>query len=376
MNRATTLRPTHRRMTRRPTVGLIVSALGLIGLSGCSGNGEASESTTGVTAATSESVAPAGATVPAESRDAVIAGLTDGVIIPDYQAVASAATVLATELADVCASPGEPAAASLTAAQDAWRATRVAWAMTRSYRFGPVMELRASSKIDFPADAAKVTALIDGTEPLDSAAIGGLGADQRGLGAIEVVLFGEAPLNERSCEYLVGASGLVADTSGKVVEAWQAYTIDDPKMFIDDTVNGVIFALTDVGESQLAKAGGTASGTPEMAEIDSGAARSALDDMAAVLDGVSAVLTGGPTGVGLNAALAGQSPDVVDRLGGSVANARSALTAIPAPLATTTDTDAINAASQATADVLTIVRAEVASLLGVTLTLGDADGDS
>jgi len=49
---------------------------------------------------------------------------------------------------------------------------------------------------------------------------------------------------------------------------------------------------------------------------------------------------------------------------------------IPAPLATTTDIEAVASAYRSTTAALVISRAEIASLLGVTLTLGDSDGDS
>ena len=93
--------------------------------------------------------------------------------------------------------------------------------------------------------------------------------------------------------------------------------------------------------------------------------------MLAVLDGVDAVVGG------LEPLISAQSAETADRLATQLDKARTNIGLIPAPLATTTDVDGDRtSAYRSTTAALLIARSEVASLLGVTLTLGDADGDS
>ncbi len=131
-----------------------------------------------------------------------------------------------------------------------------------------------------------------------------------------------------------------------------------------------MFALADLSDMRLGPASGSTTGTPAPADVDAGPAHSALDDMLAVLDGVDAVVGG------LDPLIAAQSAEATDRLATQLGKARTNIGLIPAPLATATDVDAMASAYLSTAAALLVARADVASLLGVTLTLGDADGDS
>lgn len=308
------------------------------------------------------------------SRDDVMSSLTNDAIVPTFDALAASATSLVTAIEVLCLDPSD--AASLTATQVAWRETRLAWNLTRAFRFGPPMELRSMSKIDFPADLDKVTDLLAGRDPVDAESVAALGADKRGLGSIEFVLFGADQVTDRACMFVLSAAGLVAGATSDAALGWRAAELGDTKQFIDDSVNGVIFALVDIGDQRLGKASGAVSGIAEYAEVDSGPAHTSLDEIGSVLDSIDLILHGGPDAAGLYDLVAIQSAESVDRLASDLSAARAAVTAIPAPLADASDTVLTTAAYEAVRAPLRTVRTETASLLGVTLTLGDADGDS
>ena len=99
------------------------------------------------------------------------------------------------------------------------------------------------SKIDFPIDATKITQLLAGTDPVDATAIGALGSDQRGLGGIEVALFGDDPTGARSCTYAASAAELVAATAATLADDWAAGVDTSTQQFIEELVNGIVFAL-------------------------------------------------------------------------------------------------------------------------------------
>lgn len=313
-------------------------------------------------------------TVILAGRDEVADALMVDVFEPAYAGLAAATDALAAAVESLCAQPDDPA--RLDAAQSAWRDAASAWAVTRSFRFGPVMELRASSDISFEVDPAKVAALIAGNDPVTPDAIARFGADQRTLTGAELVLFADEPIDGRRCEYLASTTSLVADAAREVAEAWIAGPEFEAQDVIDETVNGITFALAEIADMQLGKASGDVSGTPEFAEVDDGPAKGALDGMLDTLDGIDAVLSGGDGGSGINDLIADQSVEASERLATQLAEARAAIEAVPPPLADTADMAPVSAAYEAVQAPLTTMRTEVASLLGVTLTFGDADGDS
>lgn len=313
-------------------------------------------------------------TVSAAGRAEVANALQVGVVIPGYTELAAAADAFTTAVAAACAAV-PVADAARAPAQDAWRQTQQAWSATRAYRFGTTKQLRAMSKIAYPVDVTKIGKTLAGAGPVDAVTVGGLGADQRGLGAVELVLFDTTPIDQRRCDFAAAAASLVAAEAHTVVEGWTTAGVGDVDVFVADAVNGMIFALGDLADMRLAKAAGVVSGTPEPAEMDAGAARGALDDMVAVMGGVEAMWRGG--GVpGVEALVTDVSRDTAERLSDELGAAQAAIDAVPDPLADVDDPGPVSAAYEAVRVALVTMRTEVASQLGVTLQLGDADGDS
>jgi predicted lipoprotein len=364
---------------RISTVRIAAVLAAALAVGACSSATESTTATASSTAVSATSASAPTATSDANlqpsdsanvSRDSVVSAVTADVIVPAYAQLAASLNELQRSLEGLCASPDD--ASKLDAAQLAWRAASADWSRTRAFRFGPAMDLRAMSKIKFPVDADKIDKLITSDAPVDSASVAALGADQRGLSGIELVLFGDQAVSTRRCQYAVSAAGPGVAAADAVVEQWRTDPPTDTKQFIDDVINGAVFALTDVGDSQLGVASGDVSGTPQFAEVDSGPARQSLADMAAMLDSVDLVMASDA----LSALVAAQSADTMTRVRAELDSARSALDDIAEPLFSTTDVAALSNAYKAVRVPLTTVRAEVASLLAVTLTLGDADGDS
>lgn len=344
----------------RRSIATVVAAMALAVGAGCSDIDEAKT--------------PPSTAVPEASREDVVAALTTDVIAPAYATLVDTTSDLGVALDALCSAAH--VASARAEAQMAWRRTQDAWMQTRAFRFGPAMELRSMSKIDFPIDPSKIRTLLGGSEPIDAASVLALGADQRGLGGVEDVLFDdERAIDERACSYLVAATEGVLAATIRLADAWATDPPTDTKQFVDDSVNGMIFALVDVADQQLGRASGDVTGTQEFAEVDSGNAHGALADMASILASVVALVEG-DGGLGLANLVVVQSDDSGVRLLGELAAAQAAVGALAAPLADTTDAAPVAAACETVRVPLRTLRTETASLLGVTLKLGDADGDS
>jgi predicted lipoprotein len=309
--------------------------------------------------------------VSATSRDEVVAAVLTSVIRPGYAALDDAVGTLVADIDGLCADVSSSAA--LATSQESWRAAREAWMATRAYRIGPTMDLRSMSKIDFSIDPAKIDRLLSGVDPVDRDAVAALGSDQRGLGGVEVALF-RGVVDARSCAYALSAATLVNEATSALTAAWSAETLGDSKVAIDALVNGAIFALVDAGDQRIGKASGAITGTPSQADVDSGPAHSAIDDTVTIITSVQTMLGDGSGS--MMSLIEGQSAEAAARLLSELEAARVSVDGLARPLATNSDTAALTESYALVQSPLRTLRAEVASLLGVSLTFGDADGDS
>ena len=120
----------------------------------------------------------------------VLISLTDDVIVPAYQAVAQDVAQLDQDIKVLC---NVPSSASLEAARRSWRGARASWMSSEAMWFGPVMDRRSISLLDWsPIDAGGVDQLL-AEEVRDV-----LAANQRGFWAIEHILFSIDALHKLS----------------------------------------------------------------------------------------------------------------------------------------------------------------------------------
>jgi predicted lipoprotein len=289
---------------------------------------------------------------------------------------------LATAIDALCVQPG---AAELDATRQQWMATRAAWRQTIAFGVGPAMTLRTPSAVDFATSEAKVDEVLHGSEPVTAETVADLGANARGLGAIEQLLFGPGseamagPDGGRRCSYAAEASGLVARAATDVAAAWadgapdRADFLADETMARDELYNQLIATLQSVADKRLEVAVGYDDVTPNPEAVDAGATRRGLDDMVDELDGAldayDAVLA---------ADLEERSADTAERARGGLIEGRDALADLPRPLAAAVESalPAARGALDALQETKRTLATEVASLLGLTLTFSESDGDA
>ena len=197
---------------RRPTLAAVALATAaLLLVAGC-GGGEDSE------------------------RDDVVGDITAdaaGLV----EALPVQARALTEAISRACEDPADTA--MLDAAREAVKETQEAWRRAEIVWLGPLMGREVQGVVEWPADPEGIEDLVTGDEPdpLDAEAVRtGLGADTRGLGAMEVVLHGAA-LDARRCEYLVAVAEVVEQELTADAEAWLSGTDGDGsyrEMLIDE----------------------------------------------------------------------------------------------------------------------------------------------
>jgi predicted lipoprotein len=373
---------------------LIVASLvlSMVGCSGDDGGGSVSEFTQD-----------------APDQGEVVRAIADEVIVPAFAELAQATAALATSTEALCASPTEE---GLDAAQAAWNDAQGAWRRTEAFRFGPAKDLHSIGRIAYPIDPAKLDEMFATPGGLPASitpeSVADLGADVRGLAAIEQLLFTPSSveeLTEPACAYAHAASVEVQAGADELAAAWtegvdgdaafadQMAEPGDDSMYgseqeaVNDLVNGAVSALTTITEMELGPASGAETGTPDPASVDQGAAHRAAQDVADMLASVQSVYgtsTGDPDSdapeLGLSVLVAEQSLSTDQRVIANLADAAAAVAAMPAPLVSVDPADGaqvalITDAYDQVSDVRVAMRTEVASQLGVTVGFSDSDGD-
>ncbi len=326
-----------------------------------------------------------------DERSDTLADLADQIAVPAYGDLADSTAELTQAVTALC---DTPSVETLAVAHDALGEARYAWSATEAMWLGPVMDARSWAAIDWPIATAEIEELIsDEDSALDVESLATrIGADQRGLGAVEYVLGTpgqSAALEEltdpRRCQYLVGVATVVSDEAQDLEQAW-ATEADGGEPFaetmaqadagtLDMLVNDSLFLLEAIGDAELGRALGLLDAEPDASNIVEGPAGLGVDDIAAHLVGLRHVLVGD----GANSGVAPLFDDgLAQRLRDQFDAADAAVAAIDGPLLVAIDTEGntVSALRDAVKDIQMTVATEVVSALGVTVGFSDADGDT
>jgi predicted lipoprotein len=317
----------------------------------------------------------------------VLQGLADDVIVPSYEDLSSSLAVLRTTTDALCASPGE---ASLAAAQKAWVGAELAYQRTRPVAVGPASDDRLMSDIGFAARATVIDDLLESGDPVDPATLADEGSAARGIYASEIALFGDgsdtltSEDGARRCQYAASVASLSSDAADAVTEQWTdgdatehfvAGLDGGPESSVALLVNEVSHRLDEIdtmGLRDMAEAKGVDDLDPDRL---GGPADRRLASRKALLDGISAAIGDGRTGI--SALVGAHDADTRHRLVAADQKAAKAMAALPDSVADAfDDPDQIDAASKDLAKLKVLLSTEVASQLGVTITFSDSDGDS
>ena len=326
------------------------------------------------------------------SRSSVLGDLADEAIVPAYQQFQADGAGLEAAVVSLCASLD---AASLTEAREALTAVRQSWGRTEAMWVGPVMDRRSWAAVRWPVADEEIEDLIADTSiELDHERLSSrIGADQRGLGAVEYILGADdgaldALGDPRRCGYAIGVAQVIANEGNWLLEDWTVSWADgDPyrEVFadadngdLDRLVNDVLFLLEEIADVELGRALGLVGSEVDIEAIEEGPAGAGVDDLRHRLMGLRSVLVGAG-----EESRAGLSPllgdDLSERLEAQLDAALGAVDVIGLPLRQAVtrpgSREEVIAARDAIKTVQITVGTEVVSRLGVVIGFSDADGD-
>jgi predicted lipoprotein len=341
----------------------------------------------------------AGACASGPDRSAVIGALTDQTIVPAYQASAREMDVLYGALEELCRSRST---STLDGARRAWRSARAAWLRTRATPFGPSASRRSVTLIDWMSvDREGIERLANGATAVDAEAVREiLGSNQRGLGAVEQLLFDpDAPqkvsTSSNRCLYLVAMGRVLRDETAAIVEEWTvqrpsgapyaAYLAGRAPISVEagaavaDLVRAQVF-LARSTVMQLAEAQGLREGTTAQGSAPGALASNQIADLRAQVEGMQRVYMGPAEdgSLGLTAIVAARSRDTDLRVRQAIDGSLAALDGIEGPLrdAVAQRPDQVRRAYDGLTELNRVLGADLVGLLNVSVGFSDTDGDS
>jgi uncharacterized iron-regulated protein len=166
----------------------------------------------------------------APSSDSVLVDFAGVLALPNYNDIRDKAQQLNDAIVALNANPNT---ATLTAAQDAWRAVRIPWEQAEGYLFGPAEDFNYDPATDtWPVNTTELDSLLSSSNPLDSAAIEQLQYSLKGYHPIEYILFGvggtrtPSELSMRHLKYVVSLSESLYDATSELASRWITFSND------------------------------------------------------------------------------------------------------------------------------------------------------
>lgn len=339
-------------------------------------------------------------------RSAMLENVGNNIILPSYNSLQQEVNNLKTDLDNFVA---DPTVSNLQNAQTSLKEARIAWQYANMYQFGPAetVALRASINT-YPADTTKIKSNIESGDAVlgtldnrDAAGFPTLGYLLHGIGDTQediVSQYSTASNAQANIDYLISNIDFIKSNVDNVVDEWQADGGDYIGTFLSSENAGV-----DVGSSLglLANAaffvhyerflrdakigipaGVRTANIPRPGNVEAYfagySAELALKNMEATRNLYAGISPSGTDGIGFEENLVAVgaedlSNDILTNFGEAI----TSLEELNDPLTEQiqTNNDPVLDTFVEVLDVVALLKAEMASRLGITVTFQDNDGD-
>ena len=334
-------------------------------------------------------------------EEAVLASLTDLVIVPGYQELAAESGNLRSALEQLCSARDEE---SLARARQTWRDVRRVTSRSEPTWFGPFMDRRSEGLVTWPVvEPDRIESMLSERPGLsDDDVRYTLASSQRGLGAVEHLVFGDdalALLSETPsrCDYLVTLGRVIDDEITGVLNEWtvkrdggegsysgyfsgRASSSLITKTAVAELVRTQVFLVRTIVDMRLASALGLREDGQDLSQIPGALGHNALADLRNQVLGLRDMYEGHASeeGLGISDIVRPQSESTDDRMREHFAAAMSAIDAVEGPLKTAIleRPEQVKAVYDRLDELQVTLNTEVVSQLAVAVGFSDTDGDS
>ena len=334
------------------------------------------------------------------SREEILTSLTDLVIVLRYGQAAEAMERFVASSEDLCNNPGD---AALDAARNDWRLARDAWTTTEAYRFGPAMDRRSVSLVDWrPVLVERIDRTLDEGKSVTTETVRQfMPSTQRGMGAMEHLLFGEGSdvlaSSEGSlrCVYLLALAYVASEEIDGIYQEWRgdgessgyagffngsAMSSLHARDAEAEVVRSLVFMIRTIANMRLGAALGV-DGDPDPVAIPGGMAGHSASDLQRQILGISEMYNGAadvPEALGISHNVRQLSTEVDGRMTAAIEGVAVALGEVDGSLewAIANEPASVRRVYDSFKELQRVLNTEVVSLLGVSVGFSDTDGDS
>ncbi len=228
------------------------------------------------------------------SDSEVLINIADDIAVPAFQAVAQEMAQLNQTVEALCTLPN---GSTLEAARQSWRDARASWMASEALWFGPVIDRRSQSLLDWsPTDVNGVEHLTQSTPLTVEEVSQSLASNQRGFGAIEYGLFHGDVLaalagSQSRCSSLMVLTFVAQEEAAAILAEWvegadrsapyQSYftSRSNPGLLesaaVADMVRTQVFLVRDIVDIRLASALGLRDEAADLSTIPGNASTTA-----------------------------------------------------------------------------------------------------
>jgi len=338
----------------------------------------------------------AGAAGPAcqrpDPRARALGATVKRVLLPDARAIVEASRGMVGPFARLAATPGDPA---LAGARAAWQRALLAWQRTFAIQLGPFVSTGALLRASFwPVRRAALAHIVNGSQVIDAKLIEALGADAKGLFAIEHLLFEGDPAAPPAAPWLAGPrrerAAALALALARYVESHASRAqaaLGNGDEFTAEFVRGGQLSLSRLVSQMLVTVENAALrvdralGLPADPRFRSAAVQAGPSGLSTELLRTWLATTQRMYGYGEDDGLAAlartAAPAVADSVQAAFSAASRSLSSVrqPLELAALADPLLLSAALRDLKLLEVAIRSELGSALGATITFSSADGD-
>jgi predicted lipoprotein len=325
------------------------------------------------------------------SKESVLQALVSDVMLPASKAVESSSAALEKAALTLAA---DPSATSLALCQKSWCSALLSWKRLYCFRQGPFVETGALYRSSFwPVRFKSLDAAFAGSQPIDDAAIDALGVDQKGLYALEALLFGSDTGGE-VLPLFSGASGarrreflLVSSRNVSSLARLGSTGLGDGKRFAasfagagQDSLNQVVNQMVETVEvtyQHLTRVLGLAeSGMLRGSEVEGSPSGQSHEIARALLDETGG-LYAREGQLRISDLVRAKSSKLDDHVRSALTKLQGATATLDQPLEQLVRTNRarLESIAKATKALELVFKVELASALGVTVTFTKGDGD-
>ncbi len=279
--------------------------------------------------------------------------------------------------------------------QNQWKKTAAIWKRCELFDIGIVNTSFIHFKIHrWPINETKIEEYIDGTSVIDVPLIVSKGSSAKGIGAIEYLLFNyklsELQQNSRRIEYLKALTVNLNNNAKEVKNLWVSYE-DNFKNGVENGISGsqnmllnsIISSIEETIISKIGKALGEKNGgNLDLQELEAFRSQYSLELMKNTLKSIKSCFTGDfdtkDRKLGFNSYFASfDDATLANKINAKILNCETQLSAFNDRLENTltTNTNQIKLVKEAYRDLLLLIKVDVSSFLGSTLTFNENDGD-